>query len=290
MNALPSCPRGEQAVGWALHALEPADEEVVAAHLPICHACREMVRQTEQLMFLLASADEQAEPRPELGAELLATVAATAQTPVERREPSLPNVPWGAPATMVAGRSLWHPVRATVRSATADRAEARRGAARRRRATLLVATVLFAVIGFGGIIAHLLDGAPAPPTSQSQVEEAQRVLDQARQRGARHALLAAPTGAPMAVVLLDSTERRIVPVGLPVNEADHTTYVLWGLGAGEPVALGTFDVAPDMREARPVGSMPRVDSYSGYAVSLENGRKVPNSSSSIIIASGQVIN
>lgn len=271
MNAVPSWPHGEQAVGWVLHVLEPAEESVFTAHLPICHACRELVRQTEQLMCLLASVDEQAEPRPEFRAELLAAVAATPQTPVERRQRSLPNVPWGTSPTMVAGRSLWNPVRATIRSAAAERAEARREAARRRRAILLVATVVFAVIGIGGISAQLLEGPQAPQPAQAQVEEVQRVLSQARQRGVRHALLGAPTGAPLAIVLLDATERQIVPVGLPVNDTDHTTYVLWGIGAGEPVALGTFDVAPDIHEARSVGSMPRVDSYSGYAVSLAAG-------------------
>ncbi|OMQ15866.1 anti-sigma factor, partial [Modestobacter sp. VKM Ac-2676] len=45
----------ELAVGWALHALEPEDEDRFAAHLPGCAHCARTVADTQQVMGTLAA-------------------------------------------------------------------------------------------------------------------------------------------------------------------------------------------------------------------------------------------
>jgi hypothetical protein len=45
----------ELAVGWALHALEPADEAEFARHLPGCARCAEIVAETTEVMGALAT-------------------------------------------------------------------------------------------------------------------------------------------------------------------------------------------------------------------------------------------
>ena len=39
-NTPTTCPRNEQAIGWALHSLEPDEEIAVLSHLPVCPSCR----------------------------------------------------------------------------------------------------------------------------------------------------------------------------------------------------------------------------------------------------------
>ncbi|MGH3693629.1 MAG: hypothetical protein ACRDRX_06485, partial [Pseudonocardiaceae bacterium] len=79
---LPQCPQAEQSVGWALHALEPAEEVEAAAHLTLCASCRALVGQSEELLAMLGSSPEVTiEPPPQLRTQLLARIAATPQHP-----------------------------------------------------------------------------------------------------------------------------------------------------------------------------------------------------------------
>jgi len=82
---------------------------------------------------------------------------------------------------------------------------------------------------------------------------------------------------------------QVVADGLPVNDSSSDTYVVWGVpGAGDPVALGTFDVVTRQMDLRTVGSTGTgSDDYSTFAVSIEPGRQAPPEPSEIV-ASGQV--
>jgi hypothetical protein len=77
-----SCPYQENAVGWALYALEPAEEHAARAHLPNCPVCRRIVRSTEQVAALLGTSAPQHEPPSYLRRQLLAAVRVP-----ERRRP-----------------------------------------------------------------------------------------------------------------------------------------------------------------------------------------------------------
>jgi hypothetical protein len=43
------CPYRELAVGWALHALEPAEESLVIGHLADCPTCASNAAETEEV-------------------------------------------------------------------------------------------------------------------------------------------------------------------------------------------------------------------------------------------------
>lgn len=292
MSGKRPCSRAEQAVGWAMHVLEPADEDALAAHLPDCVSCRETVRQTEELMRVLASVGARAEPRAELRDELLAAVAATPQVSQERRLPRTLVAARAEPVDRSAApsppRDPWEPLPPELDGLDIGRSEARGWAARRRGTIVLAASMAVAilVIGLGGMATRQM--ADTQQRQAVQTQQLQRTLAQASAGGARYAVLSAPGGSPVAGVLLDGGQREVVPSGLPANEPERSTYVLWGLGANGPVPLGTFDVSPTDRDARSVGSMPRDDAFTGYGISIEHGRRAPASPSVMMIAVGKV--
>ncbi|GAA5166890.1 hypothetical protein GCM10023321_58740 [Pseudonocardia eucalypti] len=301
MTAGTSCPMVGQAVGWVMHALEPVDEEAFVEHLPHCHVCRAAVRQTEDLMRLVAAADEQLDPGPELRERVLAEVAATPQTPRDQRATPWPKVAWGSgEPSQQAGIGLyaWEPPRPPAVPGEFSQRQAaqqrRQEASRRKGLVVLLAAAAFVVIGLGGIAARSLDGGGQQQQVQAQAEAMQQTLAQVKTPGSRYAVLNARNGAPVAAVLLDGGERRLVQVGLPMNGPEES-YVLWGTGAGKPVALATFNITMpanniplSLGSAGAPGTPEGLDAFPSYAITVEVGKKAPEGPSPAWIASGQV--
>ena len=96
----PHCPHGELAVGWALHVLEPAEEVLVADHLPDCDECTRTVAETELVGATLGLAVPQETP----SAELEQWILALANSPQVRPAPS------PQPASPPAPQPAWRPV------------------------------------------------------------------------------------------------------------------------------------------------------------------------------------
>ncbi len=71
----------ELAVGWALHALEPEDEAVFAAHLAGCGRCSRTVAETAEVMAAMATDLPPAEPGEGLRDRLREAVERTEQVP-----------------------------------------------------------------------------------------------------------------------------------------------------------------------------------------------------------------
>jgi hypothetical protein len=76
------CSRRELAVGWALHALEPAEEALVAAHLHQCPSCSNVAAETERLGAMLALSVPQMIPSFELEQRILSVTSARRAAPV----------------------------------------------------------------------------------------------------------------------------------------------------------------------------------------------------------------
>lgn len=74
----PDCSRSQLATGWALHALEPAEDLLVTAHLLDCSECARTVAQTELVGAVLGLSVPEAIPSAELEQRVLA-VTTTAQ-------------------------------------------------------------------------------------------------------------------------------------------------------------------------------------------------------------------
>jgi hypothetical protein len=81
------CPQLENAVGWALYALEPEDEHLLRAHLPGCPFCREAVRSTEHLAALIGTTAPSYEPPPALRRRLLAAIEPAPPVNLASRRP-----------------------------------------------------------------------------------------------------------------------------------------------------------------------------------------------------------
>lgn len=290
MSPRARCGEAEQAVGWAMRVLEPADEVAFAEHLPTCPVCRETVLETEDLIWAVAATGEKHTPAPELRERVLVASAGTAQTSSEDSDrqtwPELASLELSVPPE--ARSAAWNPSRPTIHTGAVERAEERRRSARRRRLGILAATVLLAVIGLGGIAARQLGGAQEQQAAQARTGNAQRILGQITQPGTRHAILDAPNGEPVAGVLVTTDQRQVLSVGLPANNIEHTTYVLWGVGDGRPVPVGTFDLGPGDQSLHVVGgTLTQSDPFSSYAISIENGRRAPESPG-LVVATGQV--
>ncbi|WP_347060408.1 anti-sigma factor [Blastococcus sp. HT6-30] len=259
----------EMAVGWALHALEPEDEAAFSRHLPTCERCARTVAETSEVMAAMAHDLPAAEPSPGLRARLRAAVEQTEQSPPAGTAP----VP-ATPAT---------PVSAAERAGPRPVPRPARPAGRRLPTRALAAAA--AVVGLGLWVVALdrsRDDLNATIAAQEEV-----VAELLRPGRATIAPLTADDRQVAAVVVRDGA-LQVVTDGLERNDPASTTYVVWGLGESEPVALGTFDVAGSQIEVRTVGSEEiGTDDFPGYGISIEPGRQAPSAPTEVV-ATGQV--
>ena len=251
------CPLGEEAVAFAMHALEPADEAAMRAHIERCHSCSETVRETELVGAALASAVEQVDPPPRLRAGILAAAAQTGRGP-DNEGPVQP-----------------HP-----------RFAARRASVTRAR-VLVAAAAAAALIAVGGLGVYTVQLQQQRDALAAQAQALAGVVTQLDAPGSAHATLSTDTGQPVAAVLVTASDRTVVTAGLSPNDTSDTTYVLWGLGVGQPRPLATFDVTAPSPGVHDIGRAGDDLPFAAYAVSLEPGRTMP-AAPSTVVASGPV--
>lgn len=284
------CPLNEQAVGWALHALEPDEEMAVLLHLPQCLSCQTAVREAEEVLSGLGAVVEQVDPPPSLRDELLARVAETPQRPPllrPRRSPE--RVPSSDGRFPGPSRHRSVPDTPPVPSRAVPPGPERPSWLSLRGRRLVAASLaLVGVLTVGGLAVRT---SQLEQQRDAEVAQAQSLADLMRQMsrpGASHALLAAPDGSTVAAVLVADGQRQVFTVGLPGNATDRNVYVLWGLSDGaSPQALGTFDVAAADQGLRTVGTAAEAEQYSAYAISIEPGRTAP-AAPTTQVASGAV--
>ena len=251
------CPLGEEAVAFAMHALEPADEAAMRAHIERCHSCSETVRETELVGAALARSVEQVDPPPRLRAGILAAAAQTGRGP-DNEGPVQP-----------------HP-----------RFAARRASVTRAR-VLVAAAAAAALIAVGGLGVYTVQLQQQRDALAAQAQALAGVVTQLDAPGSAHATLSTDTGRPVAAVLVTASDRTVVTAGLSPNDTSDTTYVLWGLGVGQPHPLATFDVTAPSPGVHDIGRAGDDLPFAAYAVSLEPGRTMP-AAPSTVVASGPV--
>ncbi|MGY2085115.1 anti-sigma factor [Blastococcus sp. SYSU DS0539] len=255
----------ELAVGWALHALEPADEALFSRHLATCDRCARTVAETSDVMAAMASDLPAAEPSPDLRARLRAAVEETEQLPPATTAPRPP----------------------AVAGSTAEHAGPRPVPRRQRRLLprVLVAAAVAAVVGLG-VWVVVLDRSRDELRSTVAAQE-EVVAGLTLPGRATIAPLTAGDRQVATVVVRDDA-LQVVTDGLERNDPASMTYVVWGLGDGDPVALGTFDVDGPQMEIRTVGSgATGIDDFPGYGISIEPGRQAPSAPTEVV-ATGQV--
>jgi Anti-sigma-K factor rskA len=275
MNATDNqpCPLNEQAVGWALHALEPDEEMAVLLHVPHCPSCQAVAQDAESVLSRLGAAVEQVDPPPSLRNSLMAAVADTAQDSAPTT--AIPVVPSPRP-------------RAPEPAAPPSRTGRSRGSWLSRRRLVAASVALVAVIAVGGLAIRT---SQLEQESQTLTARAQSIADlfgQLDRPGTKYALLASlKTGGTTAAVVVADGQRRVFSIGLPSNASD-STYVLWGLRAGAgPAPLGAFDVSPTDAGVQTVGAGAQNDGFTDYAVSIEPGRTMPTTPTEVL-AKGSV--
>ena len=261
----------ELAVGWALHALEPEDEAVFAVHLPGCARCAATVAETTEVMGAMARDLPVAEPSEGLRARLRAAVETAEQVPgpgrragaapPERPAPFARAGPGGPPRG--GARPLW----------------------RRALPASLVAAAVAAIVGLGLWNVFL---ASSKERLQETVASQEEVMAAVLEPGPATIAPLQDDGRTVATVVARPDELQVVTSGLAVNRPETTSYVVWGMGEGDPVALGTFDVSRSQIDVRSVGSRSTdLDGFPQYGISLEPGQEAPPSPTAVV-ATGEV--
>lgn len=275
-----TCTRTEQAVSWALHALEPDEEIAVERHVPTCADCLAAVRDTEAVMTQLATAVEQVDPPMRLRAAILDAATATPQVRQQSVEGTSPTPrrlgtphPSGPAGPGPGGPRPTSP---------APGGRSRRLSPVRVAATAVAAVAVIVIGGLGMRTVQLQQQLDA---ASSQVSSTTELVQDLARPGVSHALLARPDGTAVAAVVLAGSQRTVYTIGLSTNSADQT-YVLWGLmdTSSAPQPLGVFDVDEHNASPQTVGS-PDQQPFSAYAISLEPGR-TPPSVPTDVVASG----
>lgn len=210
----------ELAVGYALAALEPADEQLFLAHLPGCAACeRALVMHLETLSHLAYAAPDEAPP-PALLDGIRDGIARSGRAG------------GGAELLLAPVSSL----AAARRSRTTRSALLRRGAG-----VTGVAAGLALVAALVTSNAHLRQNDHRTTAVSASLSRALRSL--ATGGSVERVSLHSSDATVQAVALLDGDTVALVVDGLARNDRSRTTYVLWERSRmGEVRAIGTFDV------------------------------------------------
>ncbi|MGY1709656.1 anti-sigma factor domain-containing protein [Geodermatophilus sp. SYSU D00758] len=291
----------ELAVGWALHALEPEDEDRFGLHLPGCPRCRETVAEATEVMGALSADLPQARPSEALRARLRAAVDETGQLPpapaavpppAPPSHPPRPDVP-AAPAAAEDPGAPEGPRAATgfpgylpAPLPAGPPRPALRTPWRRVLPNALAAVAVAAILALGTWNVVL---STARDDAREAADRQAAVVDQLLVPGeATITSLSGDDGGPLATVVARPDRVQVVTHGLEVNDEAAQTYVVWGMGEGDPRPLGTFDVVTPRMDLHTVGSASTgLDAFPEYGISLEPGRQAPSDPTGIV-ATGQV--
>jgi Anti-sigma-K factor rskA len=266
-----SCPMNDQAVGWALNALEPDEEQAMRTHLPGCRFCRGVVRETEFVMGELATSVEPVDPPGRLRDDILARAA---RTPQLGREKTL--APPRQPALVVSDAEVPSNDRPITRA---------QGLSHRRRLSgrlVAAAAAVVVVLGVGGLAVYTAQVQQQRDAQVAQSQSLAHLVAQLDRPGTSHAMLSTDAGRSLAAVLVTASDRTVVTTGLPPNDRNGTIYVLWGLGAGTPRPLGSFDVTAPGSDVQGIDSPADGPAFSSYAISLEPGRAMPAAPTAVV--------
>lgn len=282
-------PWEELAVGHALHALEPSDEEAFAAHLRTCDNCRALVAEFSEVATDLAYAPDSVEPPTSLWSGIAAAVAASDRPPL----PSEATAGVESPALRPEPTPTPEPAPQSTRPVAVPPPEgadaARRPAWLRSTALALVAAVI-GVVGLSGVV---LVGRFLQVRSEKAAAERQlsAVLNCAGKPGCAVVPLKGQGGSSAsAVALVQGGGVQLVVNDLPATDG-NSSYVLWVERAGGGLTgVGRFMISnggrhvisPDLQT--PLAVQPG----RALAVSREPGRAIPEVPSTAPTLQGRV--
>lgn len=254
----------ELAVGYALAALEPADEHVFLAHLPSCAACeRALAVHSDTLSHLAYDAPDLAPP-----ASVLEGIRAGVQASGRAGALPAPN----SIGSLAEARR-----RRTSRSALLKRGSAITG----------VAAGIVLVVALVASNRALQDRGAQSTALNSRLSGAvtSSMLD-----GAARVPLTGPDASVQAVALLKGDDVQLVVAGLAPNDRSKSTYVLWERSRmGSVRALGTFDVMSTSADViQGLHLDHRTAALASLVVTREKGRHAPASTTQPAVVAGEL--
>ena len=260
----------ELAAGYALHALDPADELEFAGHVEDCPRCLQALADYAEVATALADTAPAAEPDQHLGDRILAAAAADRSLSNGGRRA-------GPPAAVDGDSQAGKPS-----AGVASLCQHQHRRPRHPRRLQLAAAAAAVLIAGGGIWAGLSGNGGTPPALTAA--------------GCMHApqcheveLTDAAGHEPAAKVIVTAGSAWLVPTGIRADDTARHIYVLWQIsGAHVPLAVGSFDVRGHGDTPIRIGKL--AVPYHGtlaFAVSLERGRTIP-AAPSRLVALGQV--
>lgn len=259
----------ELVAGYALSALEPADEQELLAHLPTCAMCqRDLALHRETLAHLAYAADDGAPP-----AGVWESIRAGV---VDTSGPAAFDDPGTEPGP---SRVL------DLQAARARRTPSPR--VRRVAAWTSVAAALALVGTLGYSVVHVQRERDQQGVLSAQLSEAVRAVETGP---ARTVPLSRDGGPVTAVAVLQADHLSLIIDGLVPNDPASSVYVLWGQTGAEPAtALATFDVDdPDVDVLRDVAVMPAGEPVPQlFVITKEPGRTPPEVTSQPALATGR---
>lgn len=263
----------ELAVGWALRALEPDDEDRFSVHLRGCQRCQASVQDSGRVLTSLVEQMPLQSPSPQLRERLLAEIGQIGRSPEVSAAPApvpVPALPDAALIDFAAGRD---------RSLTPRMRSNHRRPTTWTRVTTLVAAAA-AVLAIAGLGIWNVSLQSDRDNAASTAAHTGAILQDLVEAGpVSMTPLRDGDGQPVATLVSGSSQTMVMTNGLRVNDDQRQIYVLWGLKAtGEPQPLGTFDVVSSGLDMRTVESTASgISDFNGYGVTLESGRSAPDS-------------
>ncbi len=273
------------AAGYALHALEPEDEQRLAAHLLTCNSCARLVADTAELGAAFADFLPPEQPPPSLRARILAAAAAEPRVgsepataaPVSPAVPAAPAPAADAPTVVAApgsggdGASSRSPVRSRAR--------------RMQLRSRVAVGALAAAVGIAVAVPVTLAVADSGKSAGTNSAVEQWLLSP----GSRVVTLTGTgtaTDSAAAKAVMTNQGVYLVANGLPANNTDDSVYVLWAADThGVRSALATFDVHGTSPVALKATDLPfKMSDVSQVAVSFEAGRKAPASPTHVVLS------
>lgn len=249
------------AAGYALHALEPEDEQHLSVHLLTCLSCARLVADTALLGAAFADLLESEPPPPGLRDRILAAAAAEPRpSPESLPAPPAVSMPAGPPAV----------------AAAPAKPPGRRWQLRER----ILVGALAAAIGVGVAVPVTLAASHHGSAGTSAL--AQALL----QPNAQEVTLKGATGAVLARAVMWDKGMYLLANGLPVNDRSRSIYVLWAANAqGQRRAIGTFDVRGSAPVQMTADKLPFTPAQiRQLAISYEPGRSAPAQPSDVVLS------
>jgi hypothetical protein len=280
-------PYDELAAGFALHALDPADQRQFLAHVTDCDRCQAAVGDYTEVTAALAESRPAAlDPSPQLGRRIMAAIADEPQQLSRPRGTAAPSAdgavrPAGTadPDGADGADGTLRPPRA-VGDLAARRNRHRRPRSRTAALAGAAAAVVIAAGGIWGGLAATGGGASGGTAS---------VAGCAQPHACRQVLLTSATSQASARVVIKGNVAWLIPSRLPADNSTEQVYVLWQItGARKALPVGSFDVRAHRGAAVRIGPLDAgYHATRAFAISLEPGRAIP-AKPSHTVALGQV--